>query len=180
MEIKEFEELQDAVIIGEEKEKFVVDTLDKANWCLKKIRKHQAHEEEIKAYVDAEKKKLDAFLKAETADDEGAITYFLEMLRPYLEAKIEGTKNRSVKAPEGLIGFKAIAPVIEMNEAEVQSFAGPDFTKTEVVTKFAWGDFKKTLAIADGHMVTADGEIVPGIKVTEKPDVIYVKLAEVK
>ena len=97
MNIEDFEAQQDAAMVGEEKEKFVVDTLDKANWCLKKIRKHQAHEEEIKAYVDAEKKKLDAFLKAETADDEGAITYFLEMLRPYLEAKLKAPKTAPSK-----------------------------------------------------------------------------------
>ena len=67
-----------------------------------------------------------------------------------------------------------------VDEDEVKAFVGDKFIKTETITTLLWGDFKKTLKVDGALMVTADGEIVPGIKVTEKPDVIYVKLAEVK
>ena len=50
-----------------------------------------------------------------------------------------------------------------------------DYVKVE--KKAAWGDLKKTLTkTATGEFVTEDGEFIPGLTVTPRPDAFQVKI----
>lgn len=181
MNIEEFEAQQDAAMVGEEKEKFVVDNIDKANWCLQKIREHEDNKAALKAYRDEKVKIYNDFCVAETAKEEKEIEFFMACLRPFLEAKTEGTKTKSINVPEGLIGLRSKPAAIEHIDKDILPFAKKiDAKFAKVVETLDWAEFKKTLKISDGRMVTSDGEIVPGITVTEKEDELYYKLKEAK
>ena len=181
MEIKEFEELQDAAIVGEEKEKFVVDNIDKANWCLQKIREHEQRKEEIKAYRDGKVKLYNDFCVAETTKEDKEIEFFMACLRPYLEAKTEGTKTKSITVPEGLIGLRSKPATVTHDDKAILPFAKKlDVKFAKVTETLDWAEFKKTLKVDGSLMVTGDGEIVPGITVTNNPDELYYKLKEEK
>jgi hypothetical protein len=181
MNIEEFEAQQDAAMVGEEKEKFVVDNIDKANWCLQKIREHEQRKAEIKAYRDAKVKMYNDFYVAEATKDDKEIEFFMACLRPYLEAKTEGAKTKSIAVPEGLIGLRSKPAAIEHDDNLVLPFAKKlDVKFAKVTESLNWAEFKKTLKVDGSLMVTGDGEIVPGITVTEKEDELYYKLKEDK
>lgn len=41
-----------------------------------------------------------------------------------------------------------------------------------------WSEFKKTCRVEGSRLITADGEIVDGVEVVERPDVFTVKVSE--
>lgn len=161
-------------------ERFKVKDLSGAEWCLKKISRAKVRYEEIKAYVESEKAKLDAFLADAKEQFDGDKGYFESLLMPYAMEQLEGQKKKkSIKLPSGTIGFKAMPAEVVKDDEALKAFVKdnmPEYIETKETVK--WGELKKTLTAADGRFVTADGEIVDGVTYTEKPDVFYSKINE--
>lgn len=160
-------------------DRFRVTDIRGAEWCLKKISRAQEEYEGIKAYVDAEKARLDSFLADAKAKFDGDKSYFEGLLMPYAMEQLEGQKKKkSIKLPSGTIGFKSVPAEITKDDEALKAFvkeSAPEFIETKETVK--WGEFKKTLtATEDGRFITADGEIVDGVTFEGKPDVFYSKI----
>lgn len=177
--IEVFEEQGVNALASATDERFKVRDISGAEWCLKKISRAQAKYDEIKAYVEAEKAKLDAFLADAKAQYDGDKGYFESLLMPYAMQQLEGQKKKkSIKLPSGTIGFKSVPAEIKKDDEALKAFvkeSAPEFIETKETVK--WGEFKKTLTAAGGRFVTADGEIVDGLTYEEKPDVFYSKIS---
>jgi len=171
----------DNEVEGQEKEssRFVIDTIDKANWALRKIAQYEEKKKAAQDQADAEIRRIAVWLKDRSEDAERQIAYFQYMLRPFAAAALEGEKKRSLTLPTGTMGFRAGQPHFDVNDTELLEYvkvSAPEYVK--VRESVDWARFKKEMNLqpCNGKAVTKDGEIIPGIAASEAEDTFYVKV----
>ena len=171
----------------EEKERFAVTDEASAEWCLEKIEenaKGRALIEEQYEQMTAryEKWRADALAEIESND-----LYLKGLLEPWAAEKIADGKKKSVKLPSGVIGFRKGAEDWKMGKekAEATNAALLAFVKendvsfVKVQESVRWGDYKKTLTVMeDGRVVSATGQIIEGMTVTQGAPSFYVEVAK--
>ena len=165
------------------RERFNVDNDMKAEWCLNKIRTVRAEQQretdelarQMKFYMD----QMEIINKR--ADEE--VAFFESMLQPYFSSRIDegfakSTKTQvTYKLPTGKLILKKQAPDFQRNNADLLSWLKknrPEFVKVEESPN--WADLKKTVKIVGESVSTADGEIIPGVKVIEREDKFEVEV----
>lgn len=101
-------------------------------------------------------------------------------LRPYFDmVPTTGKKIRSYEMPGGVLKLAKQDPEYEVTDAEMVPWLkanSPEYVK--VKEEAAWGEWKKDhkfTVTADGGIATEDGEIVPGVKATVRPDKFSIK-----
>ena len=169
------------------REQFVCDNDMKAEWCLNKIRRIRAEqkreseelERQMQFYMD-QKDMID-----HKADEE--VAFFEEILHGYFNSRVDdgftkATKTKvTYKLPTGNLVLKHRDPEYDYKteQKKIIEFCENNglelFVKTE--KKLSWIDLK-TLTKVDGTNVVLKetGEIVPGIKVTEREDEFEVEV----
>lgn len=167
------------VLIGDEHDGFHVTDDQAAEWCLKKIREAEADKRRWKKHYDAQMQKV-----TEAADN--SIEYFTAKLEeyfaqvPHKETKTQesyllpsGKLVRKHQQPEYVTDNDALVPWLENN------FMG-QLVKVQTIKKADWAGLKKVVSVTpDGlHVATDEGEIVPGVTVTQRPDVFKVEMEE--
>lgn len=170
--------LKEEILEEEEEQEAQFDVTDdeKAEWCLRKIREHQTEIEKWKAHY----KKLSDGIEFEL---NGKIERLKVLLNKYFEMQqgagfVKATKTQSsYSLPTGKLVMKHQEPAYETNDEELVPWlekAAPEYVK---VKKSAdWAALKKTLARYGEQMITEDGEVVPGVKVTPRPDIFKVEV----
>lgn len=147
-----------------EAEGFVVDTDAKAEWALAKIREARADRDrwvqwytdkikEIKEQTDFDTMRLEAML----ADYFGTV--------PHKSTKTQ----ESYKLPSGKLVLKTQNPEYTRDDKAVIEWArenAPQYIKTK--EELDWAALKADTAVFEGHLVTEDGEIIPGIDVANR------------
>lgn len=165
------------------RERFTVDNDMKAEWVLSKIRHIRADQkkenDELARQMQFYKDQMDLVNKQ--ADDD--VAWFESMLTPYFAERMENgftksTKTQiSYKLPTGKMILKHQAPEFERKDEDLLPWLKqnrPDLVK---VTESAnWAELKKTVKINGDSVVTEDGEVVPGVKVTEREDKFEVEV----
>lgn len=144
---------------------------DQANWCLEKISEAKAEIMDARAFYEAKKRQLDQWLENTIAPYNRDREHFESLLAGYAEEALDGKKKRTISLPGGKFGFRKVPAKIDRDAAALLEFAessAPEYVK--VKKSVDWAALKKTCKADGGHMVTADGEIVPGVTVTEQPD----------
>lgn len=172
---KKLADFQEAEV--EDKETFTVDSLEKANWCMKQIQAKERQKEELKQLVEYEKQKLDIYLAQESKGPEESIEFFKAKMQPYIAEKIAEGKKKSINLPCGVVGFRSVPASIQRNEEELLPWVEKNnATFVKVVSSVNWAELKKTLKFVSGQAVTEEGEVVPGIVVEEKEPIFFVKV----
>lgn len=160
--------------IEEEEAGFFVDDDQKADWCLQKIRECTEERDRWKAFYEARIKRM----------EDGCayrIAFFEDKLKAYFATvphKVTKTQE-NYQLPSGKLVYKRQGPEIDRKDDLLLPWLKenrPEMVK--VSESVDWSSLKKTLAFAENGrtMVTEDGEIVPGITVTERPDVFKVEV----
>ena len=158
-----------------EKEPFAVTDLKSAEWCMKKIADRTAQKAELQKFVADKKGELDAYLAAETRSLDTDIEFFSEKLLPWTQEQIANGKKQSVNLPSGTAGIRKQPPEFVRDEAVLLKYAEQNAANC-VKHSVDWAELKKTFQIDGEKAVTADGEIIPGIKVVAKEPKFYVKV----
>ena len=156
---------------AESREHWKPENDDQANWCLEKISEAKAEIMDARAFYEAKKRQLDQWLENTIAPYNRDCEHFEALLAGYAEEALAGKKKWTISLPGGKLGFRKVPAKIDRDEAALLSFAesgAPEFIK--VKKSVDWAGLKKSCRVDGGHMVTADGEIVPGVTVTELPD----------
>lgn len=156
------------------RERFTIDNDMKAEWVLSKIRATRSEQkrqrDELARQMQFYQDQMDMIDKQ--ADEE--VAWFESMLMPYLDERVESgfaktTKTQTAyKLPTGKIMLKKPSPTFERDNAELLPWLKenhPDLVKIEESPN--WAELKKTVKVMGENVVTADGEVVPGVKVTE-------------
>lgn len=152
-------------LVNVEAEGFVIDTDAKAEWALQKIREARADRDrwvnwyedkihEIKEQTDFDTMNLERLL----AD------YFATV--PHKKTKTQ----EAYKLPGGKLVLKTQNPEYKRDDKAVIAWAKENGFGQYVKVKeeLAWQELKDATAIFDGHIVTEDGEVVPGVEVTNR------------
>ena len=167
----------------EVRERFEVDNDMKAEWVLSKIRRIRADQkkevDELTRQMQFYKDQMDMIGKK--ADED--VAFFESMLIPYFADRMDGgftkaTKTQTTyKLPTGKMVLKHQAPEFERKDEELLPWLKenrPDLVK---VTESAnWAELKKAVKVVGENVVTKDGEVVPGVKVTEREDKFEVEV----
>lgn len=156
---------------------FVVDSMEKADWVLSKIAKCRARMQENEAYAKKQIEKFKTWLEEVNAVENESISYFENVLTPYLESAIAGTKKKSVKLPNGTIGFRKNTNFVKDDNALFDYVKSNAPAYIKIKESVDWAGFKKSCKVDGNKLVTEDGEIVPAVTV-EEANIIYTKINE--
>lgn len=144
-----------------------------AEWCLKKIKEAKADVQRWSEFYADQMKKI-----KDCADS--SISYFEAKLEEYFESVPHKTTKtqESYTLPSGKLVRKQRQPQFDTNdEALVPWLEMNDMSQFVKVKKSAdWAALKKSVIVRGDCVVTADGEIIPGIAVTERPDEFKVEV----
>lgn len=180
----EYGEYCDSLIIAEKtgekpKKQFVIDSIEKAEWALKKIKHYEAQTAMFKAYLEKELDKLNTWFEREKSKNDYDIGHLKYLLKPYAAQQLKDGNKKTLSLPSGKMSFRKQSPKFEKNEEELFVFVKktyPDFIVTKESVE--WGAFKNTLKIEDGRAVTSDGEILDCVTVIPQEDSFYVKVVD--
>lgn len=157
-------------------EPFRVTDDKSAEWCIRKIREARAEKQRWAEYYREQQRKIDQ-------EADGTISYFEALLADYFESvPHKRTKTQeSYQLPGGKLVRRQQAPEYQRDEASLLPWLKENAPALVKVTESAdWAALKKQLVIApDGETVaTEDGEIVPGVKAIQRPEVFRVEMKE--
>lgn len=164
-------------LMEEVRNDFTVTDDSAAQWCMKKIKEAEADRAMWKAHYEAQMQKVN-----KAADE--SVAYFTAKLEEYFaNVPHKATKTQeSYSLPGGKLVQKKQQPEYKTDDAELLQWLKEnfmfDFIKTKTVESADWAGLKKIVTVTpDGaHVATDDGEIIPGVTVTLRPDVFKVEM----
>ncbi|MEY8763404.1 MULTISPECIES: host-nuclease inhibitor Gam family protein [Clostridium] len=162
-------------IEGQEQQGFIVNDLDQANWCFRKIRALNAKIAETKAFADKERERINIWEKAETKNAQDSIAYFESLLSDYYIRLKHVDPKAKVSTPYGKISSRKSAKWNYNNEDELLSYLKEnDSSLVKVKESVDKTELKKKYK--DG-IDAETGEVLPGVSVS-KEETIQIKPIE--
>ena len=160
---------------------FVIDTDQKAEWALGKIKEHRAEADRMAAVCDAEIERYGQ-IKQEAIDKAAKDSGYLEALLFAYFATVphKATKTQETyKLPSGTLKQKSREPDYVRDDAKIIEWLKEqelkDYIKEEPSLK--WGELKKSITANEEQAVYAEtGEVIPGVKVVEREPVFLVEV----
>ncbi len=164
-----------------ESEGFIIDTDQRAEWALTKIKEHRAEAERMAAVCDAEIERY-AQIKQEAIDKAAKDSGYLESLLfayfgtvPHKATKTQET----YKLPSSLLKQKTREPEYKREEAGILKWLTEQGLDSLIETKTApkWAELKKGITANGEQAIYAKtGEIIPGVKIIEREPVFSVEV----
>lgn len=157
----------------EEVVRFRVDNDQKAEWCLQKIREAQNDKAAWKRFYEAQYQRVE-----EAAD--ATISQMSLMLQEYFDAVPHKINKASevYQLPSGKLVSKKQEPEYSRTESEVINWLKANDMDEFVKIKESldWAGLKEKVTVVGENVVTEDGEVVPGVKVTPREDIFKVEV----
>ena len=166
--------------MGEEKEKFEVNSLSSADWAIRKIKELEANIKQNNDFAEAEKIRLEQWLESENRKYQESIEYFNGLLSYYLQELRKDNPKAKISTPHGTVSTRKNPKqwtysddvLAALEEKEMFEFIR---IKKEVDKK----ELKKVLSVTDdGIVVNSDGEVIKGVSVVDGGEVMTVKIAD--
>ena len=164
-------------LLNDAREEFTVTDDAAAQWCMKKIKEAEADRAMWKAHYEAQMEKVN-----KAADE--SINYFTAKLEEYFaNVPHKATKTQeSYTLPGGKLIRKKQQPKFEIDDEALVPWLEENFMGQLVKVKKSadWAALKKVCSVTpDGeHVATDEGEIIPGVTVTQRPDVFKVEMED--
>lgn len=153
-----------------ERERFTVDSLEKAEWAAKMYALRMKRVEEIKAFAQAKIEKINAWADGEMQPLLQDAQYFQDIIRPFAEEELKRLKKKtkSIKLSNGCrLAFRVAKDKLTPDKVMLLQYLKENgysqYVKVE--EKPNWEEFKKACSVQDGKMVTADGEVLEFVEV---------------
>ena len=162
-----------------EQSEFKIDTDQKAEWALSKIREEQAEAQRLInvcnsqiLYYQSELKKVQDKLENKTGNLKAMLFEYFQTV-PHKATKTQETYS----LPSGKLKLKYPKPEYKRDDATLLKWLKErdmtDYIKVSESPK--WGELKKTVQVA-GDKACIDGEIIDGIQVVERPPVFDIEI----
>lgn len=178
LEKYELEDLEESQVLEEENQGWKIDSLDSADWALRKITAMKQANEEIKRFADRDRERIDDWEQKETQSNNDSISFFEHKLAEYLYEKRKTDKKAIIKTPHGRVSTRKQPDKWEIRSddaiKEFEELGLKDFirTKKEINKK----DLKEAVVVTDGgKVVTEDGEVLKSVKVVPQGETVVVK-----
>lgn len=140
-----------------------------AEAILVRINKRNKVKESKKKDAAAWHAKVDKWIEAIITSIDEANKSDENMLKTYAEDRLKNSKRKSVSLPSGKFGFRKQPPKIEKDDAALLDYCDhyqSEFIKVKKTVD--WAGLKKSCTLDGNHYVTKDGEVLPGVTVTEQ------------
>jgi len=159
--------------ISEQEEGFTVADDQTAEWCLQKIKDEIAEADKWTEFYAQQMQRILARKNYRIAFFEGRLQRYFNNV-PH---KITKTQE-SYQLPSGKLVYKRQGPEYERDDELILAWLKANDETKFVKTKESvdWSELKKTLTIVGEQAAGETGEIIPGIIVTERPDVFKVEV----
>ena len=156
-----------------ELEHFKVEDDQTAEWCLTQIRNAQKEKQKWKEFYDDRYRKVCEACDLTIANMESLLQTYFENV-PH---KVTPTQE-NYTLPSGKLVFKRQEAEFEKDEDQVIGWLKQNNGEAYIKTKESldWGNLKKTLTVTGETVSDENGEIIPGIKAIERPDIFKVEL----
>lgn len=152
-------------------ENWVIKSKEEADWALQKIADARKEMQENTDYVQAQVEKLQAWLNKVNQTHESTVVFFENKLAPYVEEQIRSSKKKSISLPNGRVGFRKKSVTAKNNDVLMEYVKKNYGEYVKQVEQLDLAGFKKSCNIISGHLITADGEVVPGYEITETNEI---------
>ena len=161
---------------------FSIDSLDRANWALKKLSVAQARIEEKRALALKQAAVLSDWFNTSTKSDADTVRFFEESLKNYMMKVRAETGEKSISLPDGEVSSRTINAKAEVVDKDlflkwcennergqwVRVTLSPDLSALKGEVEFS----------GDLCIDTLTGEIVEGLVAIEADIAVSVKLAK--
>ena len=158
----------------ERQDGFIVDTEQKANWALRKIKQLQGKMNANADLAAEEIAKIETWEKEVNESLQQSILFFNGLLEQY-HRKVYGENPdiKTIKLPHGQLKMRAQQPEFIRDNDKLLAWLESKGTIGKAYIKIAksphWGELKERLRIAGDRMVDPEtGEVVPGVEVVER------------
>lgn len=142
---------------------------------MSKIGQAQQQIEEAESVAERQIERIQSWLALAKHEQQETIDHMTSLLRPFAEERLHGSRKRSIKLPNGSIGFRSAQPKFVRDELVPLAWAKvniPDVVATS--EQVAWSELKKRLIVRNYAAVSEDGEIIPGVRVEQQGQSFYV------
>lgn len=148
-----------------ERTEFIIDTDKKAEWAMKKIREAREDRDRWISWYKQKIEEITEQTEADTMNLERMLAEFFETV-PHKVTKTQ----ESYRLPAGKLVLKTQNPEFRRDDKKVIEWAKENGLSRFVKTKeeLDWAGLKESTAVFEGHVVTEEGEIIPGIDVVER------------
>ena len=184
-DLQEFINDQEAIQLDiNESNEYLINDKHQADYFVRLSKQCVEEMDEIKQYIEEERKRLNAILDDYLIDQIQAVekrkSFYDDALEAYAHRELDNTNKRSIKLPHGTIALKKQQPHYIYEDADIIEWAQeshPDLVKTTVPEPKVSIDKKKLKeqgTIMDG-LLYIDGVAVPGVQIEIKDDAFNIK-----
>lgn len=160
------------------REEFVIDTDTKADWAVRKIKEAKEEYARIEKIANDQREEIRQRMAGIEKSTNNQINNLTALLAAYFE-EVGPTKTTKTQAKRELLSgalvLKKQQPEFVRDEADMIPWAkqtAPELVRVE--EKINWAEMKKQITLS-GEDVLFDGEVVPGVKAYDRPDIFEVK-----
>jgi hypothetical protein len=161
-------------------ENFIVDTDEKAEWCLNKIREEQQERDRLTDLCNKMINKYSEQIKELEQDFETKTSYFKGQLQQYFNTvKRKATKTQETyKLISGTLKIKYKAHKVKKDDLKLLEYLeNNNYTEyIETIKKAKWSELKETLKQVGNRYVDENGQIVEGIELEEQEPEFLVEI----
>jgi hypothetical protein len=161
-----------------EKEGFVIDTPELANWAIRKVKEARQRRDLFTAAAQSQIEQLEEKIHDNEIRCDQETAFLMSALSEYID-KVPAKATKTQKTfllPEGKMKKKFSAQVMKVQEDTLIQYLAGEEEYIKVVKKPAWSEFKKLLTIIDDKVIRTDtGEIVDGVTVETKPEIFDIE-----
>lgn len=174
-------ELLDIEEIKDQPQRFSVNTVEEANWALRKLSAIEAKRNEIKALAEQEMKRIKQWLEWESTSLDDSTAYFNGLLSEYAyRQRDQDPKFKKFTTPYGSVAFKKQQDKWDYkDDVLLKSLKEAGLTELiRVKEEPNKVDLKKRAAVNNGVVVDLEtGAILDGVTVTVQSDKLVVELS---
>ena len=174
-------------MVAEVREQFVCDNDMKAEWCLNKIRKIRAEQKRESDELDRQMQFYQDQKDMLSAKADEEVGFFEGILRGYFQNRVdegftkEAKTRVTYKLPTGSLILKHREPEFDYKTEQKKAIDFCEKNDLELFVKtkkeLSWQELKVLVKVdGDGVVLKETGEVVPGIKVTEREDEFVVEV----
>lgn len=161
-------------------DRFVIDSEEKADWALRKIKEAENKIEEIEEFAEHQIRQIENWKAKQTGKHHESIDYFQSLLAEYLNNKRkEDPEIKSITLPTGNVGFRKRQPKwIYNDEVLLESLESENMNdlirvKKEINKKTIRKEFK----VVNGNVINPEtGQVIEGIQVVQQGESLNVRL----
>lgn len=164
----------------EEKDTFVIDNDNKAEWALTVIKAEKADRDRLISVCEQKIQEYQEKIEQFKKQYESRTSYLISCLNQYFQTVPHKTTKtqETYKLPSGTLKLKLPGVEYQRDDTKLvewlKSSGLNDFIQIKESPK--WAELKKTVTVNGDKVLTEDGEIVEGVTVVEKPAVFEVEI----